>query len=238
MRVIHGKAQELCARAAGIIAAAARAMLEQRARVVLGLPGGRSAGQVFDALARAELPWERIQIFMADERLVPPDHPDSNFRLVKEHLAAPLAARKALPAENLHPFQGGATEEERHKALNTYSDTLRRYGDAHDIMLLSVGEDGHVASLFPRGSVLDDGPMHILVADAPKPPPRRMSISRRLLLRSRAAVLLCLGEAKRDALERLRDPAGDWRDCPARLAAGLPEAWLLTDIAASAAGER
>ncbi len=230
MHIIHGNAQELCARAAGIIAATARAMLAARDRVVLALPGGRSAGGVFDALARAELPWERIHIFMADERLVPLDHPDSNFRLVKERLAAPLAARNVLPPENVHPFAADA--EDPRAALEAYSATLARHGAAHDIVLLSVGEDGHVASLFPRGSVLDDAPMHALVANAPKPPPRRMTISRELLLRSRAAVLLCLGEAKREALARLRDPAADWRDCPAKLAAGLPGAYLLTDIGA------
>ncbi len=228
MHVIHGNAQELLARAAGIVAATARAMLAERDRVVLALPGGRSAGDVFDALARAELPWERIHIFMADERLVPLDHPDSNFRLVRERLAAPLAARNALPPENVHPFAADA--EDPRAALASYSATLARHGAAHDIVLLSVGEDGHVASLFPRGSVLDDAPMHALVANAPKPPPLRMTISRELLLRSHTGILLCLGERTRDALTRLRDPAADWRDCPARLAAQLPEAYLLSDL--------
>ncbi len=228
MQFVHGDTHTLSGLAADLIAGAARRLLATQDRVVLALCGGRSAAGVFAALAKAELPWPRIHIFMADERLVPRDHPDSNFRLVAEHLATPLAAGNVLPEENVHPFAAEASDARA--AVAAYSAALLRTGGRYDISLLSVGEDGHVASLFPRGSVLDDAPMHILVTNAPKLPPMRMTMSRDLLLRAHTAVLLCSGEGKRNAYEALADPNVDWRDCPARLAAQLPEAYVLSDL--------
>ena len=228
MQFLHGDTHTLSGLAADLIAGAAQRLLATQERVVLAFCGGRSAAGVFAALAKAELPWARIHIFMADERLVPRDHPDSNFRLVAEHLATPLAAGDVLPEENVHPFASEASDARA--AVAAYSAALVRAGGKHDIALLSVGEDGHVASLFPRGSVLDDAPMHLLVTNAPKPPPVRMTMSRALLLRTHTAVLLCIGESKRDAYKALVDPNVDWRDCPAELAAQLPEAYVLSDF--------
>jgi 6-phosphogluconolactonase len=225
MQFLHGDTHTLFRLAADLIAGAARRILATQAQVVLALPGGRSAADVFDELAKAELPWAKIHVFMADERFVPLDHPDSNFRLVAEHLAAPLAKDNVLPHENVHPFVVHSVDAQ--SAVAAYSETLARLGGKHDIALLSVGADGHIASLFPRTSVLDNAPMHALVANAPKPPPQRMTISRELLLRTHTAVLLCIGDGKRDAYKTLADPAADWRDCPARLAAQLPETYVL-----------
>jgi 6-phosphogluconolactonase len=100
----NGNGRALFRLAADLIAGAARRILATQAQVVLALPGGRSAADVFDELAKAELPWAKIHVFMADERFVPLDHPDSNFRLLREHLVAPLALAGKIDPGNAHPF--------------------------------------------------------------------------------------------------------------------------------------
>ena len=100
--------------------------------------------------------------------------------------------------------------------------------------MLSAGEDGHTASLFPgHPSVDDPGEGYILVAGAPKPPPDRLSASRRLLAAARLGVLVFYGEEKRAALRRFEDPAVALRDCPSKVVREMAESVVVTDLAAS-----
>ena len=96
---------------------------------------------------------------------------------------------------------------------------------------LCLGEDGHMASLFPRHPSIDsDADGFIVVEGSPKPPPRRVSASRRLLARTGLGVLVVYGEAKRDAWRMLRDPGVGVRDCPSKLIESMPAALALSDL--------
>ncbi len=203
-------------------------VLKENGRMVLGLCGGRSARGVLTHLRGLGIPWERVHIFMVDERILPIESPERNFAIVKEVLAAPLIRASELPADNVHPFIPRAQFEDF--GVKEYTRELDKQGGRYDVVFLSAGEDGHIASLFPKGSVLSDDPGHILVLDAPKPPPRRMSASRRLLLQSRWGVLIVAGEEKRKAYEALRDPRTGFAECPAVLVKQLPGAVVLTDL--------
>ncbi len=203
-------------------------LLNDHDTVVFGVPGGRSAGGVFDALRDRDLPWRRIHIFMVDERVVPLESEESNFRILSEHLAGPLQKRGVLPPENVHPFTADPADVER--SVSRYYDLLKHFCGRYHLLLLSMGEDAHIASLFPGTSVCDASAGHILVRHSPKPPAVRMSASKALLQRSLSAVLLCVGEAKTDAYRTLSDPDLPVDSAPVRLIYSLPEACILTDI--------
>lgn len=216
-------------RTALAVAAALRDALDRRAHAVIGLVGGRSVGGIHARLAAIELPWERVHVFLADERLVPTTSEESNYRQVRADLLSGAAAAARLPAANLHactPDPGDPAP-----GIAAYGAALDRLGGRFDAVVLSAGEDGHCASLFPRHRSIDEeGARFVLVEDAPKPPPRRVSATRGLLERSGAGWLVVYGEGKRDALRLLRDPAVPVRDCPAKLLASLPHATVVTDL--------
>lgn len=211
--------EEACRRAAEIVAESLDRILSQQSEAVLAVAGGRSMPPVFSALASGDVPWGRVHVFMADERMVPQGHPDSNFGLVRTFLADPLKGR--LPEKNLHPF--GETVPE-------YSEELAKFG-GFDLVLLSAGEDGHIASLFPRHRALYSSSENYLeLHDSPKPPPDRVTAPKRLIEGSRAAVLLFLGEEKRAAYEAFKNDRVGAEACPAKLVKSVGVSYVLTDL--------
>jgi 6-phosphogluconolactonase len=219
----------LPATAARLLAAALGQILQRRPTAVLAVPGGRSAGAILRELAAAAaLPWERVHVVLADERIVPLGSAERNFAVVEESLVRPLTARGALPAGNVHPFVLDTAAADL--GAGAYGEILRPHGGRVHVVLLSAGEDGHVASLFPGGSVLRDDPGYFIVEDSPKPPPRRLTASRTLLRAAEAAVLVFAGEPKRAAYEAFAAPGAYWADCPAALVKGIPGAWVVTDL--------
>ena len=96
---------ELYARAAGAVAELVEAILHRQERAVLGIPGGRSSAGVFRSLRRQKVAWPRVFLFMVDERLVPLDSPESNYRLARTELVDPLVERGVLPPGNAVPFR-------------------------------------------------------------------------------------------------------------------------------------
>lgn len=205
-----------------------RQVLSTQDAANLAVVGGRSAAVIFDALLAEEVAWNRVHVFMADERLVPADHPDSNFRLLREHLIAPLVRSGRMAPDHAHPFPYDPASPDSGAAA--YGRALEKHGARFDIILLSAGEDGHVASLFPHHPALA-GELRGFVAlhDAPKPPPGRMTASVPLLRTASKAVLIFAGESKRAAYEMFRSP-GPIQDCPARLVHSIGEAVVFTDL--------
>lgn len=230
IKPIRGSREELDERAAESIARSVEASLQRRRHAVLGVVGGRSVGGIYQKLAARDLPWERVHVFLADERLVPPDSVESNFRLVEEDLLAGPRARGALPEENAHRFP--FTEGEEDAAVAAYDLALEELGGQFDVVVLSAGEDGHTASLFPdHPSIRAEANGFVLVEASPKPPPRRVSASRRLLERAGFGVLVVYGDGKRDALTALLDPKVSVEACPSKVVEQMSERLVVTDIA-------
>ncbi len=220
--ILQGSVEQLSEKAAAILAQAIRQCLAVKSQAVLAVPGGRNVAAILAKLRQQELPWGQLHIFLLDERLLPTDHEDSNFRLVKEHLGM------VSPAEMLYPFR--YYPEEPQKGVAEYTEELQRHGGRFDIVLASSGEDGHIASLFPRhSSIGDPAPGFILVNDAPKPPPARMSASRTLIGQADTGVVLFLGNAKAGALRNALDTHVPVDDCPAKIVMELQHYALLTD---------
>lgn len=180
----------------------------------LAVPGGRSAAAVFDALAA--LPpddrpdWTRVELFFVDERAVPPTDAESNDRLARER----LVERVGIPDRRVHRMRGEDPDLER--AARDYEAEL---GGPLDVVLLGVGEDGHIASLFPGSPLLRERARRVAaVYDSPKPPPRRLTITPRVLEEARERIVIAEGESKRGAVLRALAEEGSDDETPARLA--------------------
>jgi 6-phosphogluconolactonase len=229
METVAGERADLDDRGAHIVAEAIAAGLASRPHVVLGVVGGRSVSGIYRRLAALDLPWPGIHVFLADERLVPITSDESNWRVVRGDLLEGPLARGALPAANAHAFELDAGAPDC--GASRYSSALLALGGRFDVAILSAGEDGHCASLFPgHPSVADESEHFVVVKGSPKPPPRRLSASRRLLERSRVGLMVFYGEDKRAALARFRDPAIDVLACPSKVVAKLDHGYLLTDL--------
>ena len=219
--------------AVDIISASVSELLKTKDNVILAIPGGRSVQGIFRRLGEEDnipkIPWSRVQVFMVDERLVPVDHADSNFRLAKETFLDELTAKGALPAENLHPFITDGQKKDF--GILDYEQELKRYGTAYDIVLLSAGEDCHVAALYPdHHSILDESEFYLWMKDSPKPPKERMTLSRKMLLRSKTVVLLFIDKAKKGAYRSFVVGETDYSSCPAKLAQSIENSYVITNL--------
>lgn len=150
---IYPTPDDLVRGAAGRIASLLAESVHERGRTMIALSGGGTPRHIYRALASGSLqpgvPWENVHVFWGDERCVPPDDPESNFRMAHEA----LLSRIMIPAENIHRIMG---EKKPADAARHYDEELRRtfLVDGHelprfDVVLLGVGDDGHTASLFP-----------------------------------------------------------------------------------------
>ncbi len=186
------------------------AIILEKGYAVLGLPGGRSIKHFFPVLKK--LPWQKLHLFMADERLVPVNDKESNFRLLKEGFIDGIF----IPKENLHPF---IMEKEKDCGAGRYTEELLKYG-GFDAAILGVGEDGHVAGLFPNYTINNMQKGFFVFHDSPKPPKDRMTASRKLLEGAKLIALLFVGEPKRNAYNMFFDNKIKVEQCPAKFAIG------------------
>lgn len=203
----------------------------------VALSGGRIAVRFFDDVVAEwslrQRGWENVEFFFADERWVPLDHPESNYRLAHEHLFQPLH----VPPERVHPLYSAAGHE---ASASEAGNTLRRLlppdpngSQALDLVILGMGEDGHVASIFPGASqeVLASKAVYIPVV-GPKPPPLRITLTCHALASAREVWVLISGSGKEGAL---RDALGREGLTPlARVLESRNHTRLLTDIGSDA----
>ncbi|MBU0536780.1 MAG: 6-phosphogluconolactonase [Nanoarchaeota archaeon] len=221
--------KEIYRGAAAIIQGAITDILENKDHVVLAVPGGRSVPNVFRLLKEKDIPWEKVHIFMVDERLVPVDDKESNYRLAKEEFIDYLIKKKKLPKENAHPFILDNSSPD--KGIEAYAQELDSLGGMYDVVLLSAGEDGHVGALYPNHhSVEDQSEKFIVMNDSPKPPPDRMTMSRKLLLKAKTALVLFVGESKREALQKFLDEKVSFKQCPAKMIQDITDSYAMTDM--------
>ena len=217
MQVIYNEhLQELAQEAASIISEILNDVLKKKDTAVLGLPGGRSVKDLFEALKEEEIDWSKVHIFLVDERKVPPDSEDSNLYLIKEQFLDHIK----IPEVNVHPFTD----------INTYEEEIKALGGKYDLIILGAGEDGHIAGLFPQLSVLENDEYFIEFDNSPKPPAERMSASRELLLQSKAALILFMGKNKLEAYKRFSNKSTTIEDCPAKLVEKIPEHYIITNL--------
>lgn len=206
-----------------------------RGRALLAVSGGRSPLALFEALGAQALDWAHVTVLLVDERVVPPDHADSNARLVRGHLLKGPAARATFvpPFETL--TEPAAWTDQALAALaRQANDRLAAMPWPIDVTILGMGEDGHTASLFAGAQGLQGAVTPVPSAGAagaaaspvpmawtrpPQAPHPRLTLTLPALLAARRLVLPLQGVAKRAVFEQAclaRDPR-------------LPISWLLHD---------
>jgi 6-phosphogluconolactonase len=196
--------------------------------VHLSVAGGDTPRAAYERLASLVDDWDGVELWLGDERLVPPDDPESNFRMLAESLLERTGAvAHAVPTE-------GSAEE----AAEAYGRKLRERVPAGpdgipalDFALLGLGEDGHTASLFPGAPALEArDEVCVAVHDAPKPPPDRVTLTLDVLRAARAAAILADGPGKAHPVALvLRSPDPQ---VPASLLADGPIELIIDEAAA------
>lgn len=237
---IHDDVASLVADAAAwLLDRIASAQAEGRTPHV-ALTGGSVAEPFHAEVARRSLDHAadlgRVHWWWGDERFVPSDSDDRNDASAIRLLLAP----NEVPADHVHRVATTDDVTDVATAAALYAEELRRHGATEmDVVVLGVGPDGHVASLFPgQAQVEADDAEALPVTDSPKPPPERVTLSMPVLRGARAVLFLATGKSKAPALADARTP-GPLPDVPARGPRGTVETvWCLDRAAASALGQR
>ena len=169
------------------------------------LSGGATALIFLGALREAQVDWKGITLFWADERAVAPDDPESNYGLAERMLLKPLGSQGPrairMPTDRMSLDQAALWYD---AALAT-----ELKGAPLDLAILGVGEDGHVCSLFPgHKALLVDDLRAVAVEDAPKPPPRRLSLTLRYVTQTKKIWLIAIGPRKLPVLQAAIDRTG------------------------------
>jgi 6-phosphogluconolactonase len=199
----------------------------------IALTGGGIAEAVHRELARLSpasgVDWSRVVVWWGDERFVPRDSDDRNARGARE------AFLDSVGATQVHEMPATEDAADVDAAATAYSATVREHGAGEfDVVMLGLGPDGHVASLFPGHPALDAAGIAVGVTGSPKPPPERVSLTFAALNRARSVWFLVSGEPKAPAVAAALAPEGDLHATPARGVAGAEETiWFLDHEAAS-----
>lgn len=197
---VYETAEEAALAAAEAIADWLAAGLAESDRAVFVGTGGSTPGPVYDLLSTLPIPWEQVSVTLSDERWVPPTSPESNERQLRERLmAGEAAAARFVPL-----WSDAPTAEDAAEAAEIAVEDLF----PADVVLLGMGEDGHIASLFPGSPVLEEGldPLggSLVIAvpvGAPAPTIERLSLTLYALRQAFLILVLIRGEAKRRIIE-------------------------------------
>lgn len=214
--------KDLPSRAAARIAMELTKAIAERGQASLALAGGTTPKATYEALAGLPLDWSKVDVFFGDERCVPADHVDSNYRMAK----AALFDRIAIPNERIHRMQGELAD--RDAAARAYEAELP---ERIDVVVLGIGEDAHTASLFPGAAALGEESRRVLPVTGPKPPPERLSLTPPALRAARTCLVLGSGAGKAEPVRRALEDPIDIVSTPIQLA--RDGVWFL-DAAAAA----
>ncbi len=207
----------------------------------IALAGGNTPRAMYECLAAdygSRLPWDSVHLFWGDERFVPPDHTESNYRMVRESLLDHIA----IPVKNVHPMPTGYRYPE--EAARVYANHLTDHFGAviprFDLILLGLGNDGHTASLFPGSPGIEERKRPVIVTFSPVEPRIRLTLTLPVLNHSAHVAFAVAGPGKASALRCARNPLTEPVHCPA--SAVRPEhgsvMWWLDEAAAVSAGIR
>lgn len=185
------------------------------------LTGGFSAAYLYQAWTNKldqKVGLSRVQFFFGDERCVPPNHPESNYGN-----AVGCLFSNGIPNDvRIHRMM--ADDVDLEAAADSYADLLPEF---IDILLLSMGEDGHIASLFPHSTALLEMRRRVLPVIGPKAPFKRLTITPSVIQSACEVVVLALGEQKRVLYKEALRNAKDINSIPARLV--LNRTWIFGD---------
>lgn len=233
--------ESLCQAAAERFAQAAAAATARSGRFTVALSGGSTPKRLFELLAappwRDGVDWQRLHVFWGDERTVPPDHPDSNYRMAH----AALLRKVPIPAAQIHRLQGEAADLDQ--AARAYQAALASvFGvapdglpPALDLVLLGMGGDGHTASLFPYTTALGENERWVVANSVPQLKTERLTLTVPMLNSAQQVLFLVAGAEKAAVLADVLVGPRDVERLPSQLIqpAGGNLHWFVDRAAAS-----
>jgi 6-phosphogluconolactonase len=199
------RTKNFVADAAALILDHARSAIAERNEFRVALSGGKTPAPVYERVAAEahDFPWERARFTFGDERCVPPDDSQSNFRMARENLFVPAA----VPQESIMRMRG---ELDPQIAANEYEQQLNviaaNHGESiyeHDLILLGLGDDGHTASLFPESAALEEMTRRVVANFAPNLNAWRLTFTFPLIDRSRHILFLIGASKSPELIERV-----------------------------------
>src|SRR5205085_7032932 len=199
------RTKNFVADAANFIVELAHTALAERNEFRIALSGGNTPRPVYSEIAQIgrDLPWERILITFGDERCVPPDSPESNFRMAREALFLPAA----IPEKSIVRMRG---EIDPRIAAQEYQDQLdllaTQRGEQiyrHDLILLGIGDDGHTASLFPETAALNETARRVVANFVPKLNTWRITFTYPLINHARHVCFLVNAKKQPELIEKI-----------------------------------
>jgi 6-phosphogluconolactonase len=230
---VYDNPEDLAQAAASEFAARAGEAIGERGRSAVVLAGGSTPRAMYGFLARDyrdRIDWNNVHVFFGDERGVPPDHDDSNYKMARESLL------DHVPLGSVHRMQGELPPDE---AAEAYEQELRDFfgpGDLprFDLILLGTGDDGHTASLFPETSALEVHDRWAVANPVPKLETTRITLTVPVINAARTVYFLVAGEGKAGPVAEILEGNPDPREYPASLIqpANGPT-WMLDRAAAS-----
>ena len=214
--------------AADAIVERARDAVRERGLFSLVLSGGRAPRPVYERLAECDMPWQRVHLFFGDERCVPPDDIDSNYRQARESLLDCVA----ITEENIHRMRGELPPQE---GADAYERELRSFfggtSPSFDLILLGLGSDGHTASLFPGDPACDERERWVVATPEPTMSPghRRITLTLPVLNAAREVFFLSGEKGKEEVLRAILDDrqAATAYFPAARVAPHRPARWFI-----------
>ncbi len=230
---VYESPEELAEAAAREFASRAAEAIRDRGRFAVVLAGGSTPKTTYEILARDyadQIDWANVHVFFGDERAVPPDHGDSNYRMARETLL------DHVPVGSVHRMQGELPPDEAAEAYE--QDLLDFFGSEglprFDLILLGTGPDGHTASLFPETSALEVHDRWVVANPVLKLDTTRITLTVPVLNAARAVCFLVAGESKAQPVAEILEGNPDPREYPASLI--QPQdgpTWMLDHPAAS-----
>lgn len=242
---IMDNGEELAREAAELFVWFGQQAIRNDGRFRVALSGGSTPKALYAALRGAtlstQLDWTGVEFYFSDERCVPPDHPESNFRLANEGLFQPLRIGPdrvfRMPGEVGVPDQGASQYE---ALIRERFAAPPPSWPGFDLILLGMGEDAHTASLFPGTPALEENKRLVVANVAPQGVTARLTLTARGINQARAVVFMVGGKSKAKAVQavlndRGKDHSVDDRRFPARLIRPVAGRliWLLDRAAAS-----
>ena len=223
--------------AAELVVAVGEAAIELRGAFSIALSGGSTPKALHQLLAsdefRDQLDWTKVEIFFGDERCVPPEHADSNYRMAKET----LLSKVPIPGDNVYRMRG---EIDPNDAAKEYGQMLKeKFGDGGlDLILLGMGDDGHTASLFPQTEALHETKHRCVANHVEKLNTWRITMSAPFINRAAQVAILVAGASKAQRLSEVLEGKRDPERLPVQLIQPDPGqlTWMI-DAGAAGMGE-
>lgn len=228
---------ELAVAAAKLVQEAALAAITEKGCFTLALSGGRTPKKMFEQLVQPQFsnfPWQSVLLFWGDERFVPPEHAESNYRMARVSLldALPVAPQAVYPVDTMYSSAVEAAEAYETTMRHVFpSEAVQNGWPCFDCILLGLGTDGHTASLFPGTAALEEGFRWASVGHAPDGS-QRVTLTLPVLNAAKLAVFLVSGHEKAEIVSTIATGSGE--DFPAAKVQAENVIWLLDSAAATA----